>query len=61
MTQLNDRIRNVSNNFRHVKIVIPLAQVDTNADGRLTVTIPNLRHICGAKVDAQPFNYILPS
>jgi len=55
MTQLDEPGRNKSMGRRHVKLVIPLAQVDTDGDGRVTVRIPYLRNIRGAKIDAQPF------
>jgi len=54
MTQLCQPGRNMCKGVRHVKIVIPASQVDTDANGQVTVTVPELRHISGAKVDAQP-------
>jgi hypothetical protein len=54
--QVNEVPRNSSKAPRHVKIVIPASQVDTDANGRVTIVIGALRHVNGAKIDAEPFN-----
>ena len=63
MTQIDEPGRNVvpPKSRRHIKMVIPAAQVDTDANGQVTVLIPYLRNVCGVKVDLQPIDWQIPT
>jgi len=49
--------RNASRGDRHVRIVVAASQIDTDADGRVTIVVPQLRQVHGAKVDTLGLQY----